>query len=94
MPGTYTLLLAAWAISIKVISIESVAFVDGNGFDLLNAVFHRAQSVEAVVSRYKRIIAAEFRSRNIAGQRTESKIGCSILHRMAQLAMPNGYMVG
>ena len=44
--------------------------------------------------RYKQIIGAEMKSRTLAGQRVEVRLGCRILNRMASLGMPDSYRVG
>ena len=49
---------------------------------------------ETMFSRYKTIIGPAMRSRNLAAQRVEARIGCKIINRMTALGMPDGYMVG
>jgi hypothetical protein len=46
------------------------------------------------VFRYKRIIGTEMRSRTLAGQRVEHRIGCEILNKMTALGMPDTHCVG
>src|SRR5215208_648784 len=43
---------------------------------------------ETAVSRYKAIIGRDLRARTLPSQKTEAKVGCSVLNRMAQLGMP------
>jgi hypothetical protein len=49
---------------------------------------------ETAFSRYKRIIGPAMRSRNLAAQRVEVRIGAQILNRMTALGMPDSYLVG
>ena len=44
--------------------------------------------VEATISRYKRIIGPELRSRDPAGQETEAMIGVDILYQMFEVGRP------
>ena len=44
--------------------------------------------VENAVYRYKAIIGSEMRTRTLARQRVEHRIGCEILNKMAALGMP------
>jgi hypothetical protein len=50
--------------------------------------------VETTFYRYKTIIGSAMRSRILAGQRVEARIGCKILNMMTALGMPDGHMVG
>ena len=43
---------------------------------------------ETAVSRYKAIIGRRLRARTLPGQKTEAKVGCSVLDRMTRLGMP------
>jgi len=55
--------------------------------------YTRRSLVEAAISRYKRIMGGRLRSRTTVSQQTEVRIGCSVLNRMTQLGMPDGYCV-
>lgn len=55
--------------------------------------YHRRSIGESAISRYKRIIGPSLKAREIERQRTESRIGCAILNRMAYLGMPDSYKV-
>ncbi len=43
---------------------------------------------ETAVSRYKAIIGRRLRARTPPGQKTEARVACSVLDRMARLGMP------
>ena len=47
--------------------------------------------VETTMSRYKKIIGDSMNSRKITNQKIESKIGCYILNKMTDLAMPETF---
>ena len=49
--------------------------------------------VETTFSRYKTILGPTMRSRRLANQRVEARIGCKILNLMTALGMPEGYRV-
>jgi hypothetical protein len=49
--------------------------------------------VENVFHRYKAVLGREMRSRTLASQRVEARIGAKILNRMAQLGMPESHLV-
>ena len=53
--------------------------------------FTKRSRVENVVHRYKAILGREMKSRTVAGQRVEARIGCRILNKMAKLGMPESY---
>jgi hypothetical protein len=38
--------------------------------------------------RYKAIIGRGLRARTLPAQKTEARVGCSVLHRMTRLGMP------
>ena len=38
--------------------------------------------------RYKAIIGRRLRARTLPGQKTEARVGCSVLNRMTRLGMP------
>ncbi len=38
--------------------------------------------------RYKVMIGSSLRARTLPAQKTETKVGCSVLNRMARLGMP------
>ena len=50
--------------------------------------------VENAVYRYKAIIGPEMRTRTLARQRVEHRIGCEILTKMTALGMPDTYCAG
>ena len=50
--------------------------------------------VENAVYRYKAIIGSEMRTRTLARQRVEHRIGCEILNKMTALGMPDTYCAG
>jgi hypothetical protein len=50
--------------------------------------YNRRSLVETGVYRYKNIIGRRLRARTLPNQRTEAKIGCNVLNRMARLGMP------
>ena len=50
--------------------------------------------VENAVYRYKAIIGPEMRTRTLARQRVEHRIGCEILNKMTALGMPDAYCAG
>ena len=50
--------------------------------------------VENAVYRYKAIIGPEKRTRTLARQRVEHRIGCEILNKMTALGMPDTYCAG
>ena len=54
----------------------------------LRSGFTKRSRVENVVYRYKAILGRDMKSRTLAGQRVEARIGCRILNRMAKLGMP------
>src|SRR5919112_283482 len=43
---------------------------------------------ETAVFRYKTIIGRSLRARTLPAQKTEARVGCSVLNRMARLGMP------
>ena len=50
--------------------------------------------VENAVYRYKTLIGPEMRTRTLARQRVEHRIGCEILNKMTALGMPDTYCAG
>jgi hypothetical protein len=50
--------------------------------------YGRRSLVETAMYRYKTIIGRRLRARILPNQRTEAKIGCNVLNRMAHLGMP------
>ena len=50
--------------------------------------YTRRNLIEAGVSRYKRIIGRRLRTRSLAAQRTETRIGVQVLNRMLDLGRP------
>jgi len=55
--------------------------------------YSKRSLVENTICRYKLIIGREMRSRTLAGQRVEVRLGCKILNIMANLGMPNSCLV-
>jgi hypothetical protein len=53
--------------------------------------YMRRSLVETTISRFKMIIGRRLRSRTMASQRTETRIACRILNRLANLGMPDSY---
>jgi hypothetical protein len=43
---------------------------------------------ETAVFRYKAVVGRRLRARTLPGQKTEAKVGCSVLNRMTRLGMP------
>ena len=43
---------------------------------------------ETAMFRYKALIGRSLRARTLPAQRTEAKVGCSVLNRMTRLGMP------
>ena len=56
--------------------------------------YTRRSMVENAIFRYKSIIGTRMRSRNLACQRVETKIGWKILNTMTDLGMPESYSGG
>jgi hypothetical protein len=55
--------------------------------------YSKRSMVENTVFRYKTIIGREMRSRTLAGQRVEARLGCRILNIMTSLGMPESCRV-
>ncbi len=55
--------------------------------------YSRRSLVETAIGRYKGILGAGLRSRKMATQVTEARIGAKILNRMTHLGMPESYKV-
>ena len=49
---------------------------------------------QAIRERAKAIIGTDMRSRNLACQRVEARLGCKILNTMTDLGMPESHQVG
>ena len=58
------------------------------------AGYTKRSMVENAIYRSKAIIGTDMRSRNLAGQRVEARIGWKILNTMTDLGMPRSYRVG
>jgi len=43
---------------------------------------------ETALSRYKALIGPGLRARTLSAQKTEARVGCSVLNRMTRLGMP------
>ena len=56
--------------------------------------YTRRSLVENAIFRYKAIIGADLRSRNLACQRVEARLGWKVLNTMTDLGMPESYRVG
>ena len=56
--------------------------------------YTKRSMVENAVYRYKAIIGPEMRTRTLARQRVEHRIGCEILNKMTGLGMPDTYCAG
>lgn len=55
--------------------------------------YHRRSIAETEMFRYKQIIGAKLRARQMAQQERESRIGCKVLNRMTLLGRPASYKV-
>ena len=55
--------------------------------------YNRRSLIENAFYRYKRIFGPAMRSRRLATQRVEARIGVKILNRMTVLGMPESYIV-
>jgi len=53
--------------------------------------YMRRSLVETAISRFKMVLGPRLRSRLMASQRAEARIGCKILNRMTALGMPDSY---
>jgi len=69
---------------------EAIRYIRAHGLARWKAEhgYHRRSMVEAVIGRFKRIIGRRLRSRELRRQRTEARLGCQILNRMAALGTP------
>jgi hypothetical protein len=54
--------------------------------------YSRRSRVENVIFRYKAILGRSMRTRSLAGQRLEARLGCRILNVMANLGMPESVL--
>ena len=50
--------------------------------------YNRRSLAETAMYRYKTVVGWRLRARTLPNQRTEAKIGCSVLNRMTTLGMP------
>ena len=50
--------------------------------------YGRRSHAETAMFRYKVLIGSSLRARTLPAQKTEIKVGCSVLNRMARLGMP------
>jgi len=55
--------------------------------------YNRRSLVETAVYRYKTIINRRLQARTLPNQRTEARIGCSVLNRMTHLGMPTSVRI-
>ena len=51
--------------------------------------YNRRALVEAAISRYKRIIGGQLRTRSLPAQRTEVAISVGALNKMVEIGMPD-----
>ncbi len=56
--------------------------------------YSKRSKVETTFYRYKTILGSAMRSRGLASQRVEARMGCKILNTMTALGMPDGAMIG
>jgi len=50
--------------------------------------YGRRSHAETAMFRYKAVIGSNLRARTLPAQKTETKVGCSVLNRMTRLGMP------
>jgi hypothetical protein len=50
--------------------------------------YNRRSLVETGMYRYKTIVGRRLHARTLPNQRTETKIGCTVINRMTGLGMP------
>jgi transposase len=50
--------------------------------------YNRRSLVETAMFRYKTVIGRRLQARTLSNQKTEAKIGCNVLNRMARVGMP------
>ncbi len=50
--------------------------------------YGRRSHAETAMFRYKVLIGSSLRARTLPAQKTEAKVGCSVLNRMTRLGMP------
>jgi transposase len=50
--------------------------------------YNRRSLAETAMYRYKTVVSRRLHARTLANQRTETKVGCSVLNRMTMLGMP------
>jgi hypothetical protein len=55
--------------------------------------YNRRSLVETAMFRYKTIIGRRLQARTLSNQKTEAKIGCNVINRMATLGMPSLHRV-
>jgi len=73
-------------------NIRSIRRLGRRAWRRASGIYAR-ERVENVIFRYKAILGREMRSRTLARQRVEARIGAKILNRMAGLGMPESYRV-
>ena len=56
--------------------------------------YSKRSKVETTFYRYKTILGSAMRSRGLASQRVEARMGCKILNTTTALGMPDGAMIG
>lgn len=71
-------------------NIRDITRLGRRVWEKLSGYSERA-GIENVFWRYKAVLGREMRSRTLAGQWVEARIGARILNRMAQLGMPESY---
>ena len=55
--------------------------------------YNQRSLVETAMFRYKTIIGRRLQARTLSNQKTEAKIGCNVINRMATLGMPSLHRV-
>ena len=55
--------------------------------------YHRRSIVETHIGRYKKILGATLRTRTLANQQTETRLGCAVLNQMLRCAKPESYPI-
>lgn len=74
---------------------EAIRYIRQHGRSKWKRVhdYHLRSLAETAIYRFKTIIGRVLRSRKLANQQTEARLGCQILNRMLSLGMPESYAV-